>query len=278
MASEEDNLQNDVVAIELPAPPGWSKKFTPKKSGTPQRNEIVFISPTGEEIKSKRQLDQYLKSHPGGPAASEFDWGTGDTPRRSARLSEKSKAVVEPTTQSPKKKQRRSSTKGAQEKSNADAEEDATGEKDATAEETKETVESATVDAKDAEDEDVIPGKPNTEVVETKTDTPVASEEPPAVAPVGTNTENQNATVTVVPDAKMEESKETSSVVPSAKADESKKEETREVMNVGKETPDGKVDSAVTALEEGICNSKEKEAEEKAGEKTALLQEPTTGS
>jgi hypothetical protein len=38
--------------------------------------EVIFVSPTGEEIKSKRQLTQYLKAHPGGPASSEFDWGT----------------------------------------------------------------------------------------------------------------------------------------------------------------------------------------------------------
>jgi len=40
------------------------------------RFEVLFVSPTGEEIKSKRQLTQYLKAHPGGPASSEFDWGT----------------------------------------------------------------------------------------------------------------------------------------------------------------------------------------------------------
>jgi len=55
-------------------------QFVPKKGGTPRRNEIVFIAPSGEEIKNKRQLDQYLKSHPGGPSASEFDWGTGTSP------------------------------------------------------------------------------------------------------------------------------------------------------------------------------------------------------
>ena len=52
-------------------------QFAPKKSGTPQRNDVVFVSPTGEEIKSKRQLEQYLKSHPGGPSASEFVWSKG---------------------------------------------------------------------------------------------------------------------------------------------------------------------------------------------------------
>jgi len=53
-------------------------QFTPQRGG---RSEIVFVSPTGEEIKNKRQLSQYLKAHPGGPAASEFDWGTGTTTR-----------------------------------------------------------------------------------------------------------------------------------------------------------------------------------------------------
>lgn len=52
-------------------------QFTPKKGSASRRNEILFISPTGEEIRNKRQLEQYLKSHPGGPSSSEFDWGTG---------------------------------------------------------------------------------------------------------------------------------------------------------------------------------------------------------
>lgn len=82
----------EVVSIELPAPHGWKKKFIPTKGWTPKKNEIVFISPTGEEMSSRRQLDQYLKSHPGSPAISEFDWGTGEAPRRSARIDTKSKA------------------------------------------------------------------------------------------------------------------------------------------------------------------------------------------
>lgn len=85
MASEEG------FSVELPAPTGWKKKFMPKKRGTPKKNEIVFTAPTGEEITNKRQLEQYLKSHPGGPPASEFYWGSGETPRRSARVSEKAK-------------------------------------------------------------------------------------------------------------------------------------------------------------------------------------------
>jgi len=30
-----------------------------------------------KEIRSKRQLEKYLKGHPGGPTASDFDWTSG---------------------------------------------------------------------------------------------------------------------------------------------------------------------------------------------------------
>ncbi|XP_020225850.1 methyl-CpG-binding domain-containing protein 11 [Cajanus cajan] len=96
------------LSLELPAPPGWKKKFFPKKSGTPKKNEIVFTAPTGEEISSRKQLEQYLKAHPGGPAASEFDWGTGETPRRSARISEKAKAAPPQENEPPKKRGKKS--------------------------------------------------------------------------------------------------------------------------------------------------------------------------
>nr|ACJ84847.1 unknown [Medicago truncatula] len=98
------------VSFELPAPSGWTKKFFPKKSGTPKKNEIVFTSPTGEEIRTKRQLEKYLKTN-GGPNISEFDWGTGETPRRSSRIVEKVKAAppAEPKTDPPKKRSRKSS-------------------------------------------------------------------------------------------------------------------------------------------------------------------------
>ncbi|XP_026659984.2 methyl-CpG-binding domain-containing protein 11 [Phoenix dactylifera] len=123
----------EVVSVELPAPSGWKKKFTPKKGGTPRRNEIVFISPTGEEIKNKKQLDQYLKSHPGGPSSSEFDWGFGDTPRRSARISEKAKASETPESEPPKKRERKSSSKKGEKgkKDIGDGENEAPAEKEA---------------------------------------------------------------------------------------------------------------------------------------------------
>ncbi|KAK1420976.1 hypothetical protein QVD17_22986 [Tagetes erecta] len=107
-------MSNDeVVSLELPAPSGWKKMFLPKKAGTPKKNEIVFTAPTGEEITTKKQLDQYLKSHPGGPKVSEFDWGTGETPRRSSRIVEKVKLAPTPSpeTEPVKKKAKRSSSK-----------------------------------------------------------------------------------------------------------------------------------------------------------------------
>lgn len=93
--AKKEKSDVEVVSVELPAPEGWIKKFTPKQGGTPRRNEVVFISPTGEEIRYRSQLDQYLRSHPGGPPSSSFDWGTGDTPRRSTRISEKVKISPE---------------------------------------------------------------------------------------------------------------------------------------------------------------------------------------
>ncbi|XP_022965863.1 methyl-CpG-binding domain-containing protein 10-like isoform X2 [Cucurbita maxima] len=81
--------------------------FFPKQGKSPRKHEVIFITPTGEEINHKRRLDQYLKAHPGGPAAAEFDWSTGETPRRSARISEKSK--VTPPVEREHPKRRRSS-------------------------------------------------------------------------------------------------------------------------------------------------------------------------
>ncbi|GKC51862.1 serine--tRNA ligase, chloroplastic/mitochondrial isoform X2 [Tanacetum coccineum] len=68
--------------------------FLPKNSDTQKKNKIVFTAPTGEEITTKKQLDHYLKPHPGGPKISEFNWGTG---QRSASKSEKKDKEPEET-------------------------------------------------------------------------------------------------------------------------------------------------------------------------------------
>ncbi|XP_071742245.1 uncharacterized protein [Rutidosis leptorrhynchoides] len=102
---------DEAVSMELPAPSGWKKTCLVKKEGTPKKNETVFTAPTGEEITNRKQLEQYLKSHPGGPKISEFDWTSGQTPRRSTRISEKVKSTPPPSeTESPKKRSRKSSS------------------------------------------------------------------------------------------------------------------------------------------------------------------------
>ncbi|KAJ0257063.1 Methyl-CpG-binding domain-containing protein 10 [Hirschfeldia incana] len=101
---------DELVSIELPAPSSWKKLFYPKRAGTPRKTEIVFMAPTGEEISSRKQLEQYLKAHPGNPLVSEFDWTTGESPRRSSRISQKVKAATSPTPdKEPLLKKRRSS-------------------------------------------------------------------------------------------------------------------------------------------------------------------------
>ncbi|KAF5741742.1 methyl-CpG-binding domain-containing protein 11 isoform X1 [Tripterygium wilfordii] len=100
-------VEEEVISVELPAPVAWKKMYFPKK-GTPRKNEIIFIAPTGEEIYNRKQLEQYLKSHPGNPSISEFDWGTGETPRRSARIIDKVKATPTREKKPPKKRSRKS--------------------------------------------------------------------------------------------------------------------------------------------------------------------------
>lgn len=112
----------------------FTLQFFPKKVGTPRKSEIVFIAPTGEEISSKKQLEQYLKAHPGNPAVSEFDWGTGETPRRSARISEKVKSTPPTETEPPKKRSRKSSSGSKKDSKETEA---AEGTEQPTAEEPK---------------------------------------------------------------------------------------------------------------------------------------------
>lgn len=105
---EAEHASADANVVELPAPEGWTKKLFPKKKGTPKRDDVVYYAPTGEEIKSRAQLDRYLKSHPGGPPISEFNWSAGVTPRRSSRLSEKVQGEAETPESEAKKKPNRS--------------------------------------------------------------------------------------------------------------------------------------------------------------------------
>eukprot|EP00262_Sarcandra_glabra_P010378 TRINITY_DN25637_c0_g1_i1.p1 TRINITY_DN25637_c0_g1~~TRINITY_DN25637_c0_g1_i1.p1 ORF type:complete len:288 (+),score=95.51 TRINITY_DN25637_c0_g1_i1:122-985(+) len=127
MASEV--VEEEDKSLELSAPPGWKKKYMPKNEGTPKKNEIIFIAPTGEEMNNRRQLEQFLKSHPGGPAISEFDWGTGETPRRSARISARSKAISV-LGNGPRKKRSKRSAGSKKENTKTEASEETQGEKE----------------------------------------------------------------------------------------------------------------------------------------------------
>ncbi|CAM0875697.1 unnamed protein product [Alopecurus aequalis] len=120
-AGEETPLKAEQGAdTELDAPAGWSKKINPIRVG---KFEIIFVAPTGEEIKTKKALAQYLKAHPGGPALSEFTWATGNTPRRSSRISEKVKPTESPEGEKPAKRGRPSSSKKGKRGKQEDAEE-----------------------------------------------------------------------------------------------------------------------------------------------------------
>ncbi|CAA7057930.1 unnamed protein product [Microthlaspi erraticum] len=96
--------EEETASVELPAPSSWKKLFFPNKV---KKIEIVFVAPTGEEISNRKQLEQYLKSHPGSPAIAEFDWTTSGTPRRSARISGKTKSSPSPPDKEPPKKRGR---------------------------------------------------------------------------------------------------------------------------------------------------------------------------
>ncbi|KAL0651441.1 hypothetical protein Bca4012_094132 [Brassica carinata] len=142
-------------------------QFYPKRAGTPRKTEIVFMAPTGEEISSRKQLEQYLKAHPGNPVISEFDWTTGETPRRSSRISQKVKATTPTPEREPHMKKRRSSLtkkdlKEAAEKENKEGEKKEGGAEVAEAE--KENKEGEKTEAENKEGEVVTDKKENMEV------------------------------------------------------------------------------------------------------------------
>lgn len=115
MDGEGVSNPNESAPSELAAPPGWQKKLVPKKSGTP-KNEVVFVAPNGEEFKTKRLLERFLKANPGGPSITDFEWSTGETTptRRSARITEKVKEspVKTPESESKKKPKRSRKSQG----------------------------------------------------------------------------------------------------------------------------------------------------------------------
>ncbi|CAF1925839.1 BnaC05g11640D [Brassica napus] len=88
----EEKMENtdELVSIELPAPTSWKKLFYPKRAGTPRKTEIVFMAPTGEEISSRKQLEQYLKAHPGNPLVK----ATTPTPEKEPLLKKRRSSLT----------------------------------------------------------------------------------------------------------------------------------------------------------------------------------------
>ncbi|XP_021760779.1 methyl-CpG-binding domain-containing protein 11-like [Chenopodium quinoa] len=271
MASEvEKNAsgQEEVVSMELPAPSGWKKQFFPKRGGTPRKNEIVFTAPTGEEIHSQRQLQQYLKSHPGGPPASEFDWGTGETPRRSARISEKVKASpTTPESDTPKKRSRKSSASKMDSKDGeATAEETKTEEiqmDDAEKIEKKETDEGAN---KDVEMQEI--GKTETGGAEVEAEKEVAKENQPENKDVTSETTEavpEPEGETAVPVAEDEKCAETEKL--NTNKSEGDKTSIEDAEKQGPLEPAGKQDSLQEQVKEDAVIQDPKESE---GDKAAI--------
>ncbi|KAJ8755713.1 hypothetical protein K2173_024257 [Erythroxylum novogranatense] len=160
--------KEEVVSVELPAPSSWKKMFYPKRGGTPRKSEITFIAPTGEEINTRRQLEQYLKAHPGNPPISEFDWGTGETPRRSARISQKAKTTPTPEKEPAKKRSRKSSGSKKENKETESAPEESEGEKDIKMKDAEGTLKQ-NAEAEKGEDKEPDEGKENEDATKEKT-------------------------------------------------------------------------------------------------------------
>ncbi|KAL1191325.1 Methyl-CpG-binding domain-containing protein 11 [Cardamine amara subsp. amara] len=171
--------EEEIVSVELPAPSSWKKLFYPNKVGAVKKTEIVFVAPTGEEISNRKQLDQYLKSHPGNPAITEFDWTTSGTPRRSARISEKTKATPSPDKEPPKKRGRTKAS-GSKKDTEAEKQEGGGGEESSHVQDTE-----ITLPEGNGENENVTVknGSGETEKVNDVKDDMVA-EETPVLAPV----------------------------------------------------------------------------------------------
>ncbi|MCO5562355.1 hypothetical protein L7F22_015981 [Adiantum nelumboides] len=84
---EEDLAFPAAYEDDTPTPAGWKRKLVPRigKSMVPVRTDVIFVTPSGEEFKSRAQLQRYLKANKGSPSLSEFIWIVEGTPERSTR-------------------------------------------------------------------------------------------------------------------------------------------------------------------------------------------------
>lgn len=84
---EEDLAFSAAYEDDTPTPSGWKRKLVPRigKGMVPVRTDVIFITPSGEEFKSRAELQRYLKAHKGSPSLSEFIWIVDGMPQRSTR-------------------------------------------------------------------------------------------------------------------------------------------------------------------------------------------------
>ncbi|KAI5074325.1 hypothetical protein GOP47_0010286 [Adiantum capillus-veneris] len=84
---EEDLAFSAAYEDDTPAPSGWRRKLVRciGKGMIPIRTDVIFITPSGEEFKSRVQLQRYLKANKGGPNLSEFIWIVDGMQQRSTR-------------------------------------------------------------------------------------------------------------------------------------------------------------------------------------------------
>ncbi|XP_039045863.1 methyl-CpG-binding domain-containing protein 11-like isoform X2 [Hibiscus syriacus] len=194
--------KEEVISVELPAPASWKKMFFPKKAGSPRKTEVVFIAPTGEEISNRRQLEQYLKAHPGNPPIKEFDWGTGETPRRSSRIIEKAKATPTPEKETPKKRVRKSLSAKKEEKETEANPVKAEGEKETDAKMEEAGQEEAGKDVKVPETAEADKKEDAAGIEESPT--PMQVQEKPAEDGIQTEKEKEEAPTENVPETQAE--------------------------------------------------------------------------
>ncbi|KAJ0247969.1 Methyl-CpG-binding domain-containing protein 10 [Hirschfeldia incana] len=259
---------DELVSIELPAPASWKKLFYPKRAGTPRKTEIVFVAPTGEEISSRKQLEQYLKAHPGNPVISEFDWTTGESPRRSSRISQKVKATTPTPEREPHMKKRRSSLikkdlKEAAEKENKEGEKTEAEKKEGgaeVAEAEKENKEAEKKEGGAVTDKKEEPMEVDTSEVEKKTE--ADNKEGEAVTD---KKENMEVDTSEVEKKTEEENKEGEAVTDKKEhmeVDTSEVEKKTESGGIAEEPP--KVEEPKEVVADGEKKPAEKETENKA--------------
>ncbi|KAL0799608.1 hypothetical protein Bca101_054783 [Brassica carinata] len=260
-AASYDNLLGSNKMFPQPIPLNemvdFLVEFYPELPGAaPKTPKVEFIAPTGERIKSRRQLGKYLRAHPGSPHISEFDWTNGEAPRRSPRILQKVKARTAPTPDEeipiPMKKRRSSLAK----EDSAEKEEEAR-EAVAVAEENVENAEPVVKENEEGEKAEAEKDEEQAEIAEAEKENE------------GEKTEAENKEGEVVADKKEPMEVDTSEVETGGTAEESPKvaEEKGEEKPAEEETENkGNATSGEPNLADKGIETKEADEEKADGE------------